>query len=49
MAKAGELGTYVVFGMTEKESENDPLYNTSVFVGPDRVIRKYRKCNLWDA
>ena len=49
MAKAGELGIYVVFGMTEKESEDDPLYNTSVFVGPDGVIEHYRKCNLWDA
>ena len=47
--KARELGIYVVFGMTEKESEEGPLYNTSVFVGPDGVIRKYRKNNLWDA
>ncbi len=47
--KAGELGIYVVFGMTEKMSEDGPLYNTSVFVGPDGVIGKYRKNNLWDA
>jgi predicted amidohydrolase len=48
-AKARELGIYVVFGMTEKESENDPPYNTSVFIGAVGVIGKYRKCNLWDA
>ncbi len=33
----------------EKESENDPLYNTSVLIGAVGVIGKYRKCNLWDA
>ena len=49
IAKARELGIHVVFGMTEKESEEGPLYNTSVFVGPDGVIGKYRKNNLWDA
>jgi predicted amidohydrolase len=49
VAKARELDIYVVFGMTEKESEDGPLYNTSVFLGPDGVIGKYRKNNLWDA
>ncbi len=49
VAKAEELGIFVVFGMTEKESDDGPLYNTSVFVGADGVIGKYRKCNLWDA
>ncbi len=49
VTKARELGIYVVFGMTEKETEDGPLYNTSVFLGPDGVIEKYRKNNLWDA
>ncbi len=49
VAKARELGIYVVFGMTEKESDDGPLYNSSVFLGPDGVIGKYRKNNLWDA
>ena len=49
VAKARELDIYVVFGMTEKEYEDGPLYNTSVFLGPDGVIGKYRKNNLWDA
>ena len=48
-ARAGELDLYVVFGMTEKESEEGPLYNSSVFVGPDGVMARYRKSNLWDA
>jgi len=46
--KAKELHLYVIFGMTEKVSDEDILYNTSVFVGPDGFIGKYRKMNLWD-
>lgn len=47
--KARELGIYVVFGMTEYSPDDGKLYNSSVFLGPDGVIGKYRKSNLWDA
>ncbi|MBA7572908.1 Aliphatic amidase [subsurface metagenome] len=47
-AKAKELNMYVIFGMTEKVSEHDSLYNTSVFLGPSGIIGKYRKMNLWE-
>jgi predicted amidohydrolase len=46
--KAKELHLYVIFGMTEKVSDEDALYNTSVFVGPDGIIGKYSKMHLWD-
>ena len=38
----------MVFGMTEK-SLDGKLYNSSVFLGPDGVIGKYRKKHLWDS
>ena len=47
--KAGELGIYVVFGMTEASVDDGALYNTSVFLGPDGIVGKYRKMTLWDA
>jgi len=47
--KARELNIYVVFGMTEYSPDDGKLYNSSVFLGPDGVIGKYRKSNLWDA
>ena len=47
--KARELNIYVVFGMTEYSPEEDALYNSSVFLGPNGVIGKYRKSNLWDS
>lgn len=47
--KARELNIYVVFGMTEYSPDDDSLYNSSVFLGPDGVIGKYRKSNLWDS
>lgn len=46
--KARELSIHVVFGMTEESEEGLP-YNTSVFLGPEGLLRKYRKTNLWDA
>jgi len=39
---------YIIFGMTEKGSDTR-LYNSSVFLGPDGVIGKYRKRRLWDS
>jgi len=47
--KARELNIYVVFGMTEYSPDDDKIYNSSVFLGPDGVIGKYRKINLWDS
>jgi predicted amidohydrolase len=46
--KARELNIHVVFGMTEESEEGLP-YNTSVFLGPEGLLSKYRKTNLWDA
>ena len=46
--KARELNIYVVFGMTEYSPNDDKLYNSNVFLGPDGVIGKYHKINLWD-
>jgi predicted amidohydrolase len=47
-AKAKQLGIYVIFGMTER-GEDGKLYNTSVFLGPEGVLARYRKSYLWDA
>ena len=45
--KAMEKNIHVVFGMTEKDADVDyKLYNTSVLVGPDGYIGKYRKVHL---
>ena len=44
--KAKELNIYVVFGMTETSPNDDALYNSSVFLGPNGIIGKYRKINL---
>lgn len=42
--KAKERNIYIVFGMTEKDTEIDyRLYNTAVLVGPEGFIGKYRK------
>jgi predicted amidohydrolase len=45
--KASELDIHVVFGMTEASEEGLP-YNTSVFLGPEGLLWKYRKTDLWD-
>jgi len=42
VAKARDLGIYVVFGLTETDSDGK-LYNASVFLGPDGVIGTHRK------
>jgi predicted amidohydrolase len=46
--KASVLGIYIIFGMTEL-GEDGNIYNSSVFLGPEGVIGKYRKHTLWDA
>lgn len=45
---AKEHDIFTVFGMTEKGSDGK-LYNSSVFLGPDGFIGKYRKRHLWDS
>lgn len=47
--KAKELNLYVIYGMAEKVLAEDSLYNTSVFLGPNGIVGKYRKINLWEA
>lgn len=41
------LELHLIFGMTER-ADNGTLYNTSVFLGPEGVIARYRKHKLWD-
>lgn len=43
IAKEREL--YIVAGISEKDGVN--LYNSSILVGPDGFIGKYRKLHLW--
>lgn len=44
IAAASQHGIYVVFGMTERDADRyDVLYNTSVLVGPEGYIGRYRK------
>jgi len=44
---AKKTGTHVIFGMPElSEKTRATLFNTSVFVGPDGLIGKYRKMFL---
>lgn len=44
ITKAKEKNIYVVFGLTEKDTEVDyKLYNTAVLTGPDGYVGKYRK------
>lgn len=44
------LELHMIFGMTERGegAEEGKLYNTSVFLGPDGVLARYRKHRLWD-
>lgn len=43
--KAEENEVYIVGGLAERDKAR--LYNTSVIVGPDGYIGKYRKLHLW--
>jgi len=44
---AKKTGTHIIFGMPElSEKTRATLFNTSVFVGPDGLIGKYRKMYL---
>ncbi len=40
-----EKGIFLIAGIAERE--NDALYNSSVYIGPDGYIGKYRKLHLW--
>lgn len=45
--KAKEKDVFVVFGMAERDgNDDDAFYNSSVLVGPDGVRGKYRKVHL---
>lgn len=39
-----ETGSYVVFGLVEKEG--DRLYNTAVLLGPEGVVGRHRKAHI---
>jgi len=49
--KLGEItkvtGCYIIAGLIER-AQNDTLYNTAIFLGPDGLIGKYRKKHLWN-
>lgn len=45
-AFARERGVYLAAGIAEREGHR--LYNSSVLLGPDGYIGKYRKLHLWD-
>src|SRR5256712_10779047 len=43
---AREHGVYIVYGMPEEGKAKGVVHNTSVFIGPKRIIGKYRKVYL---
>jgi len=47
--KTQELNIYVIFGMTEKVSDDNNLYNSCVLLGPNGIIGKHRKRYVWDS
>ena len=45
--KAQEKDLFIVFGMAERDERDDrAFYNSSVLIGPDGVVGKYRKVHL---
>ena len=45
--KAQEMGLFMVFGMVERDGEDDGrLFNSSALIGPDGFIGRYRKVHL---
>ena len=45
--KARDKNVFIVFGMAERdESDEKAFYNSSVLIGPDGVMGKYRKIHL---
>ncbi|WP_431801413.1 nitrilase-related carbon-nitrogen hydrolase [Halobacillus andaensis] len=45
---AAEYNSYIVFGMPEVDPGTDLYYNSSVLIGPEGLIGKYRKMHLWE-
>ena len=45
---AAKHKTYIVIGLAEKDSVTGLYYNSSVLVGPEGVIGKYRKSHQWE-
>lgn len=46
---AKKYHAYIVTGMAEKDSETGIFYNSSVLVGPEGVVGKYRKIHQWES
>ena len=47
IAKARETNMYIIYGLTERDAENDTvLYNSMALVGPEGYIGNYRKVHL---
>ncbi|TCP28835.1 putative amidohydrolase [Scopulibacillus darangshiensis] len=44
-----EYNSYIAFGMPEKDPATNIYYNTSVLIGPEGYVGKYRKIHLWEA
>ena len=40
---AHELGVYVVVGVDERDPHGGTIYNTTLYLGPDGLLRKHRK------
>ncbi|SEI04457.1 Predicted amidohydrolase [Halobacillus karajensis] len=45
---AAEYDSYIVFGMPEKDADSNLYYNSSVLIGPEGLVGKYRKMHLWE-
>ncbi|WP_329253208.1 nitrilase family protein [Actinoallomurus sp. NBC_01490] len=45
---ARERGLYLVGGLTEQDGDGVRLFDTTVLIGPEGLIGKYRKTHLWD-
>lgn len=43
-----KYGIYAIFGMSEKEEDDDTLYNSAVAIGPTGVIGAYRKMHPFE-
>lgn len=47
-AIAAKHKAYIVIGLAEKDADTGLYYNSSVLVGPDGVVGKYRKSHQWE-
>lgn len=46
-ALAEELNVYVIYGLPERDAENqDVIYNSAAIIGPDGIIGTYRKLHM---